>query len=153
METQTRQPRRPPRKRPAAPRRASSPRAGKGTRLGGSQARKDEPFVGLLFHWHNCHRGAWNKPILITNTSERIDSDQQHGPAQKSRQTKSGIYMDIPRIYHVYPRIMIYYVYPLWIYMEYPWIYHVCPRHRIYHVYTWIYHVYYRHIENIPICQ
>jgi hypothetical protein len=34
---------------------------------------QDEPFVVVLFQWHNRHGGAWNKPILITNTSVRID--------------------------------------------------------------------------------
>jgi hypothetical protein len=65
MVTRTRPPTRPPRRRP--PRRASRqrrPRRGE---------KRSEPFVGRLFPRHNCHGGAWNKPILITNTRVRIE--------------------------------------------------------------------------------
>ncbi len=65
MVTRTRPPSRPP--SPAAPRRARRqrrPRRGE---------RRSEPFVGHLIPRHNCHGGAWNKPILITNTSVSID--------------------------------------------------------------------------------
>jgi hypothetical protein len=67
MVTRTRPPSRPPRRRPAAPRRARRqrrPRRGE---------RRSDPFVGRLIPRHKYHRGALNKPILITNTSVRID--------------------------------------------------------------------------------
>ncbi len=67
MVTRTRPPSLPPRRRPAAPRRARCqrrPRRGE---------RRSEPFVGSLIPRHNCHGGAWNKPILITNTRVRIE--------------------------------------------------------------------------------
>jgi hypothetical protein len=35
--------------------------------------RRSEPFVGRLFPSHNCHGGAWNNSILITNTRVRIE--------------------------------------------------------------------------------
>ncbi len=47
--------------------RGRQPAAGPGERTRGT--RKDEPFVCLLFPWLNCHGGAWNQAILITNTS------------------------------------------------------------------------------------
>jgi len=67
MVTRTRPPSRPLRRRQAAPRRARRqrrPRRGE---------RRSEPFVGRLIPRHNCHGGAWNKPILITNTRVRIE--------------------------------------------------------------------------------
>ncbi len=40
---------------------------------GGGGRRGSEPFVGCLFPWRNCNGGAWNKPLLISHTSIRIE--------------------------------------------------------------------------------
>ncbi len=58
------QPAAPPRRRLAAQRRARRRRRGE---------RRSEPFVGRLIPRQNCHGGAWNKPILITNTCAHIE--------------------------------------------------------------------------------
>jgi hypothetical protein len=60
----TRPPSRPQRRRPAAPRKARR-------RLRGE--RISELFVGRLIPWHNCHGGAWNETLLITNTRVHIE--------------------------------------------------------------------------------